>query len=512
MSRITIDPVTRIEGHLRVTVECSDGRVSEARCSGTMARGLEVIFRNRDPRDIPILAQRICGVCPQAHATASALAMDDAFGVKDRVPPNGRLLRAVMLGANFLQSHVLHFYHLAALDYVDVTAVADYRGNDADLAAVRDFIDRGVLAPFVPRCEGDYRLSKDENVAGVQHYVSALQVRKNCHELLALFGGKMPHQCTVNVGGVTTQVTRDKVAAALSYAREIEDFVRRVYLADILMLAKAYPDYLEIGRGCSRFLSYGAFQDEGLFVAGKFDAEKDQLCPLDPDKITEDVLHSYYADECGGLRPSVGRTEPQPGKEGAYSWVKAPRYDGEPCEVGPLARVAVGLKAGSKRISDAAQSFCRQAGIEPSALNSTLGRHAARAVEASIIVRRLQDWILELQPEEPCVIAVQVPEAGSGRGLTEAPRGALGHWVSIEGGKVANYQAVVPTTWNGSPRDSGGVPGPIEQAIQGSPVNDPDNPFEVVRTIRSFDPCLACAVHVANRKGSRLVEMSPWSW
>ncbi len=512
MSRITIDPVTRIEGHLRVTVECGGGRVTEARCSGTMARGLELIFRNRDPRDIPILAQRICGVCPQAHATASALAMDDAFGISDRVPPNGRLLRDVMLAANFLQSHVLHFYHLAALDYVDVTAVADYDGNDPDLSAVKDFIDRGVLGPFVPRYEGDYRLSKDQNTAGVQHYVAALQVRKNCHELLALFGGKAPHQCTVNVGGVTTQVTRDKVAAALSYAREIEEFVRRVYLADILMLAAAYPDYLEIGRGCSRFLAYGAFQDEDLFVAGRFDAEKDQLQPLDPDIITEDVLQSYYSDECGGLQPSAGRTEPKPGKEGAYSWLKAPRYGGEPCEVGPLARLVVGLKGGSKVMADAAQSFCGQAGIEPAALNSTLGRHAARAVEASIIARRMQDWILKLQPEEPCVIPVTVPEAGSGRGLTGAPRGALGHWVSIEGGKVANYQAVVPTTWNGSPRDASGVPGPIEQAIQGDPVQDPDNPFEVVRTIRSFDPCLACAVHVASRKGSRPLGMPVASW
>ncbi len=502
MSKITIDPVTRIEGHLRVEVEQENGLITQARCGGTMARGLEVIFGDRDPRDIPILAQRICGVCPQAHATASAMAMDDAFGLKGQIPPNGVLLRDIMLAANFLQSHILHFYHLAALDYVDITAVRDYQGTDGDLKAVRDFIERGVLEPFVPRYEGDYRLSREGNIAGIRHYLGALDVRRNCHELLSLFGGKMPHQCTVNVGGVTTQVTADRVAAALSYAREIEEFVEASYLPDILMLAEAYPDCLELGAGCSRFLSYGVFSEEGLFPAGLLELEEGTLQEVDPERITEDVTRSFYDDSTNGLAPAAGQTVPREGKEGAYSWLKAPRYAGQPCEVGPLARMLVGYRGGSGVIREAVDELCSRAGIEPTALNSTLGRHAARAVETAIVARRMQQWILGLQPGEPCVLAVEVPDEGRGVGMTGAPRGALGHWVSIEEGKVASYQAVVPTTWNGSPRCSAGIPGPIEQAIEGESIKDPDNPFEVVRTIRSFDPCLACSVHVARRRGS----------
>jgi hydrogenase large subunit len=509
--RITIDPVSRIEGHLRVEVEHDNGRVTEARCAGTMVRGLELIFRGRDPRDIPILAQRICGVCPQAHATASAMALDDAFGLKEQIPPNGVLLRDIMLGANFLQSHVLHFYHLAALDYVDVTAVQDYGGDDADLAAVSDFIGRGVLAPFVPRYEGDYRLSKDQNVAGVKHYVQALSVRRDCHEMLALFGGKMPHQCTVNVGGVTTQVTRDKVAAALSYVQEIAEFVKRCYVPDVLMVAQAYPDYFEIGSGCSRFLSYGVFESGSPFRAGRLILEGNdirQLCPVDAALITEDVKNSYYADEANGLHPSEGQTTLQPGKAGAYSWLKAPRYEGEPCEVGPLARLLVSRFWGEPETNEVVEGLCAQAGIVEWALNSTLGRHAARALETQIVAQKMQEWLLKLEPGQDCVIPVEVPEEGTGAGLTDAPRGALGHWVTIQDSKVANYQAVVPTTWNGSPRDANGVPGPIEQALEGSVLRDPDNPFEVVRVIRSFDPCLACSVHLANVKGAGEVTMA----
>jgi len=501
MSKITIDPMSRIEGHLRVDVEEQDGRVVEARCGGTLARGLELIFGGRDPRDIPILAQRICGVCPQAHATASALAMDDAFGIGEAIPPNGRLLRDIMLAGNFLQSHILHFYHLGALDYVDVTAAAGYDGTDPDLKAVGGFVGRGVLEPFVPRYEGDYRLSKEDNLAAVRNYVRALRVRKSCHELVALFGGKMPHQCTVAVGGVTTQVTADKVVAALTYAREIGEFVEQCYLPDVLMVAEAYRDHLEIGAGCSRFLAYGTFGEQGLFPAGLLEQDG-TLKALDPDLIAEDVKNSYYADGADGLHPGEGRTEPQPGKQGAYSWLKAPRYEGRPCEVGPLARMMIGCAAGSAEVLQAVTDLSNRLGVEPSGLNSTVGRHAARALETLIIARKVQDWILKLQPGEPCVLKVEVPDEGTGMGLTGAPRGALGHWVTIAGGKVSRYQAVVPTTWNGSPRDAQGVPGPMEQALEGLPIRDPANPFEVVRTVRSFDPCLACAVHVARPKGA----------
>jgi Ni,Fe-hydrogenase I large subunit len=316
----------------------------------------------------------------------------------------------------------------------------------------------------------------------------------------------MPHQCAVAAGGVTTQVTLDKITSALTYAREAAEFIERCYLPDVLMLARAYPDCLEIGKGCSRFLSYGVFAaaaGKPLFAAGLTD-EAGQWRAFSADKITEDVKNSYYADECDNLHPSAGQTVPAPAKPGAYSWLKAPRYDAEPCEVGPLARMMVTYAAGSPDVKGAVDVLCRKVGIQPAALNSTLGRHAARALEASILARKLQEWILKLQPGEPCVTKVEVPQQGRGAGLIDGPRGALGHWITIDGGKVANYQAVVPTTWNGSPRDSRGVPGPIEQALETQAIHDLDNPFEVVRTIRSFDPCLACAVHVARRKGSEV--------
>jgi len=507
-STITIDPVTRIEGHLAVRVEQENGLTTQARCSGTLFRGLEIILRGRDPRDAPIYTQRICGVCPQAHATASARALDEAFGLKDRIPPNGLLLRDIMLGSNFMQSHILHFYHLAALDYVDVTAVKDYAGSDSDLLSVKDFIGRGSLAPFVPRYEGDYRLSADENRAAVKHYVEALEVRKNAHELVAIFGGKMPHQCTVVVGGVATQVTADKVIAALSYVRRIEEFIDRCYIPDILLLTKRYADYLDIGAGCGRFLSCGGFAGAGaaLFDSGVVEVGR-QVEQFVPDKIAEKVKSSYYADACAADTPFESRTEPDRGKQGAYSWLKSPRYEGRVCEVGPLARTMVSYGKGNARTKAAVDGLLRAAGVGVGKLNSTLGRHAARALEAKLVAQALQEWLLALRPGEPCNIRVEVPKQGRGMGLTEAPRGALGHWVVIEGGKIANYQAVVPTTWNGSPRDADGAPGPIEQAIENVKLNDVDNPYELVRIIRSFDPCLACAVHVMHPKGCVRVEM-----
>ena len=507
-SSITIDPVTRIEGHLAVHVEQEDGRVTEARCSGTLFRGLELVFGGRDPRDIPIFSQRICGVCPQAHATASATAMDEAFGVADQIPPNGQLLRNVMLGANYAQSHVLHFYHLAALDYVDVTAVADYDGTDPDLLSVKDFIARGQLGPFVPRYEGDYRLSAEGNVAAVKHYLRALDVRKNAHELGALFGGKMPHQCTVNVGGVGTQVTPDKILRAISYVESIEEFIDECYIPDILLVAGAYPDYFGIGAGCSRFLSYGGCPADGqeLFTSGvvEMGGKPEEV---DRDSISEHVTSSYYANDCAGATPFQSTTAPQRDKDGAYSWLKSPRYKDQPCEVGPLARTMVSYVQDNPLVKPAVDGLLKQTGLQAGQLNSVLGRHAARALETKLVVAAMKTWIMALRPGEDCMLAVEVPQSGQGRGLGEAPRGSLGHWARIEDGKVANYQAVVPTTWNAGPRDSNGQPGPIEQAIENENIKDADNPFEVVRIIRSFDPCLACAVHVQRPKGELRVDL-----
>ena len=509
-STISIDPVTRIEGHLKVEVEQQDGRVQQAWCSGTMFRGLENIMCGRDPRDAPMLAERICGVCPQAHATASCQALDEAFGVADSIPPNGQLLRNVLLASNVLQSHILHFYHLAALDYVDVTAAGNYSGSDEDLCSVRDFLERGTLEPFVPRYSGDYRLSDEENLQAVKHYAQALHARRWAHEMLAIFGGKMPHQCTAIPGGVGAQVTEDKKLKAMSYVTDLQDFIDRAYLPDVQLVAERYPDGFDIGAGTSRFLAMPGFADEDgqLFCGGVVHPDGTAEA-FDSDKVREHVAHSYYADDCAGAPTGGGKTEAQPEKEGAYSWLKAPRYDGQPCEVGPLARAVVTHALGDGPFKQELEGFMETTGLGAEQLNSVLGRHAARALEARVVAQRLAKWIGDLEAGEPCAAHVgeEDRQTGEGLGLVAAPRGALAHWVRVEDGKIAGYQAVVPTTWNGSPRDEADVPGPVEQALQGTPLRDVENPFEVVRIVRSFDPCLACSVHLHRPSGTEVFEV-----
>jgi hydrogenase large subunit len=458
--KITIDPVTRIEGHLKMTVEVEDGVIKDAYSSGTLWRGIEVILKGRDPRDAGVITQRICGVCPMAHGTASILAIDDAFKVK--VPDNGRIIRNLLLGSNHLQSHILHFYHLAALDYVQGPEVA----------------------PFVPRYKGDYRLPKKVNDQYVAHYLQALEMRKKCHEMLAVFGGKMPPQITMVVGGVTVKPTVDKIASFLWRLREIRDFVENVYFPDVLGVAEAYADYGKIGVGHGNLLAYGGFpQDaagkEKLYKSGRY--YKGRVLLMDPTKVTEDVKYSWYKDSNTGKYPLNGMTEPEAEKDGAYSWLKAPRYDGTPYEVGPLARMWVN--------GDYRQGI------------SVIDRHAARAVEAKKLASVMEDWLMQLKPGEPACAETKVPDSGEGMGLTEGARGALGHWIKVTGKKIENYQAVVPTTWNCGPRDDKGVRGPCEEALVGTPIADADNPLEIVRIIRSFDPCIACAVHLIKPNG-----------
>ncbi len=458
--KITIDPVTRIEGHLKMTVEVEDGVIKDAYSSGTMWRGIEVILKGRDPRDAGVITQRICGVCPMAHGTASILAIDDAFKVK--VPDNGRIIRNLLLGANHLQSHILHFYHLAALDYV--------QGPD--------------VAPFVPRYKGDYRLPKKLNDQYVGHYLQALEMRKKCHEMLAVFGGKMPPQITMVVGGVTVHPTVDKIASFLWRLREIRDFVENVYLPDVLGVAEVYADYGKIGVGHGNLLAYGGFPLDGagkekLFKSGRY--IKGRVLIMDPAKITEDVKYSWYKDSTSGKAPFDGMTEPEAEKAGAYTWLKAPRYDDQPYEVGPLARMWVN--------GDYRQGI------------SVIDRHAARVLEAKKLAQVMEDWLLQLKPGEPACAETKVPDSGEGMGLTEGARGALGHWLKVKGKKIENYQAIVPTTWNCGPRDDKGVRGPVEEALVGTPIADADNPLEIVRIIRSFDPCIACAVHLIKPSG-----------
>ncbi len=501
MRTVTIDPVTRIEGHLKIEAVIDGGVVKEARSTGTLFRGIELILRGRDPRDAARITQRICGVCPTAHATASTFALDQALGVADRVPANGRIIRNLILSSNYIQSHVLHFYHLAALDYVDVTAVASYEGTDPGLLAAKGFIERGALGPFVPRYEGDYRLSAELSQKLAGHYVEAFGVRRKAHELLAVFGGKMPHNVGIVPGGVTQVAEVDTIAGFLWRLNEIRHFIDHVYIPDVLEVARHYGDCAEIGAGSGRFLDYGVFpQAESRFFApGTIGMD---LVPgaFDVDKITESATHSWYESGAGPLHPSHGVTVPSPGKPEGYSWLKSPRYDDDVYEGGPLARMLLSYARGepAKGIIDGILS---KLGAPAAALNSVLGRHAARAVECKLVADAAAEWVLELAPGEPVFAPYEMPAEGEGAGLTGAPRGALGHWIRVKDGVIENYQCVVPTTWNASPKDDKGQPGPIEQAIVGTRIRDEENPFEIVRIVRSFDPCLACAVHMITPRG-----------
>lgn len=511
---ITIDPVTRIEGHLKIEAVIEKGRVKEASSSGTLFRGFEIFLVGRDPRDAQRITQRVCGVCPTSHSIVCALNLDSAFNIADKVPDNGRIMRNLVLGANYLQSHILHFYHLAALDYVDVTAAAGYKGSDPALNSVKDFIGRGALGPFVPRYEGDYRFSKKTNRELTLHYLKALEARKLAQEALAIFGGKMPHNASVCPGGITEHPTVDKIADFMWRINKIRDFIDTIYIPDIMEVAKEYPDYFETGKGCGNFLSYGVCCLEGenadyskrkrLETQGSLEGMKN-FSPLDTDSITESIKHSWYKGDWT-RHPSEEVTEPDRNKKEGYSWIKSPRYKGAVHEVGPLARMLVSYFSGVEPVKKMVDDTLGALGAKPAALNSTLGRHAARALETKHIADAMAGWLLELKPGEPVCAKYDIPEESEGLGIMGAPRGALLHYIKIKDKKIDKYQLVVPTTWNASPRDSEGQPGPIEQAITGTKVKDPDNPAEIVRIVRSFDPCLACAVHTMDLRGNKTGE------
>ncbi len=510
MGKIVIDPVTRIEGHLKVEATVENGVVKDARTTGNLFRGFEIILRGRDPRDAQVITQRICGVCPQSHGIAAALNLDSAFGISDKIPDNARIMRNLIQGAHIAQDHVLHFYHLTALDYVNVADVAKYEGNDSQLNSVKDFIARGELGPFLPRYEGDYRLPPEINQQAVAHYVKALEIRRAGHEAVSIFSGKIPHSVGVVPGGVASLPTPDNILAYIWKIKILKDFIDNVYIPDVLEVAGAYLDYAEIGAGCKNLLAYGSFDLEGgspdytkrerLFKQGTVSADL-KWEALDTGKIAEHVRHSWYEDATSGRHPSQGETKPQYGKKEAYSWTKAPRYDGKVYEVGPLARVAVTYANGAPTMKELVNGALNQLKASPAVLFSVLGRHLARALSAKFITDQLEGWALQLKPGEPTYVEYEIPDEAMGMGLTDAARGSLGHWIEIKDKKIANYQCVVPTTWNVGPMDDNGQHGPIEQAIIGTKIKDENNPFEIVRIIRSFDPCLACSIHLVTPKG-----------
>lgn len=455
-----IDPVTRLEGHLKieVTVDVAGGiqQVVDARATGTLFRGFETILTNRDPRDAPHITQRICGVCPVSHGMAAVDTLDRAAGVTP--PANGRILRNLVLGANFVQSHILHFYHLAAQDFID--------GPD--------------MPPWQPSWPVDKRIDAATTAVLVDHYVTALDMRRKAHEMGALFGGRLPHPPTFIPGGITATPRSDRIARFRAYLDELIPFIESVYIPDVQALGTIYADYFSVGRGWGNLLAFGVFDlDSGgsarLLGRGRVVDAATTVQPVDTASITEQVTHSWYADSTNNLNPAAGSTTPAYPKADAYSWLKAPRYAAAPYEVGPLARMWVN---GDYR-----------GGV------SVMDRHVARAYETLKVARAMRDWLDQLSGATACT-TWNTPSAATGVGLTEAPRGALGHWLSISGGRIARYQVITPTCWNASPKDTAGLRGPVEQALMGTPVQDPRMPVEVIRVIHSFDPCLSCAVHV----------------
>jgi len=458
---ITIDPVTRLEGHLRVdvTVDGVDGKqqVTEARLSGTSFRGFETMLAGRDPSEAPHLTQRICGVCSVPHGVGAAMALEKA--AQSTIPENARLLRNLVMAANFIQSHILHFYQLSLLDYV---------GGPG-------------MPPWEPQWNVDRRLGAEDSARLVDHYKLALQAVRQTNEMAAVFAGRQPHSPALVPGGFTNVPTAEQVAAFRKYGGTVADFIRGVYGPDVDFVASRYPEYNELGRGYGNLLAFGGFAldaagNRRFFAGGRMTEGGKEVQPVNLEKVTEQVTHSWYDSGTTDRHPANGVTQAAYPKEGAYSWLKAPRYDGQPYETGPLARMMVG-------------GFY-QRGI------SVHDRNRARAAEALKIVEALPLWLNEVKPDEAVYTRYTAPAEAEAVGLTEAPRGALGHWLKIRQGKIAHYQVVTPTCWNGSPRDDRQKPGPMEKALVGTPVGDSRQPVEVLRVIHSFDPCLACAVHV----------------
>ncbi len=570
---IIVDPITRIEGHLRIEAVIDENNtIVDAYSSSTMFRGIETILKGRDPRDCGLMTMRICGVCTGTHYQRSIEAVEDAF--KITIPKNARLVRNLIQGALYVHDHTVHFYHLHALDFVDIVSattanpelamkeaekwagvagVTPFIADAANFKAVQDrvikFVKEGRLGIFGNGYWGNpnYKLTPEQNLVAVAHYLKALDLQRDMAKMHAIFGGKNPHPQSIVVGGVTCVQDIQNPARIGLYKQLLEEaaqFVKRAYLPDVYMAgtmyaaeatdAKAtYKGVGGTGGGLLSYMSYGDFRldDTGfyksklLFPSGLvLDGDISKALELDQSKIAEDVTHAWY-EGTKPLHPYDGETIPKYTgfKKGAdgyaylkteekYSWVKSPTYDGQKVEVGPLARMVVGYVKGDERIKKYVDNFLKRGGLPITVLFSTVGRTAARAIETELMADVLMEWIDELG-----VNALggdlstwtkfdfdEVSVNAKGMGLAEAPRGALGHWVSIEEGKVKNYQAVVPSTWNAGPRDAKGQLGAYEASLIGTKVANPDQPLELLRTIHSFDPCLACAVHVVDTKGKEL--------
>lgn len=569
MKRIVVDPVTRIEGHLRIEAILDDGgSVKEAMSSGTMWRGIETILKGRDPRDAWAFVERICGVCTTVHALASVRSVENAVGIT--IPKNAEIIRNIMYLAQTVQDHVVHFYHLHALDWVDVvSALKANPGATATLAqkvspswplsspgyfsdiqsTVKKFVDSGQLGIFQNAYWGHpaYKLPPEANLMAVAHYLEALKWQKEIIKIHTIFGGKNPHPNYL-VGGVAAAlnmqgdnaINMEQLNVVKDLIAQAQTIVSQLYLPDLLAIASFYPEWTTIGGGLGNFMTYGDVPQNGIGDIGKYRIPRGiilnknvaEILPLDhtdPNQIQESIAHSWYTYPAGveALHPWDGITEPkytgpappytELDQNGAYSWVKSPRWKGHSMEVGPLARVLVGYASGRTEYKDVANEALGRLKLPLTAMFSTLGRTAARGLESQISAT----WLME---EYDRLIAnikagdtttadttkwdpATWPADCKGYGAEEAPRGALCHWIHIKDQKIFNYQAVVPSTWNASPKDGQGQPGAYEAALVGTKLANSKQPLEILRTIHSFDPCLACATHVISPDGESLAEV-----
>ena len=550
--RVVIDPITRIEGHLRVEVEVDDNNViTKAWSSSTLWRGIEVILKGRTPMDVGLIVQRICGVCTYSHYRCGTEAVENALGVK--IPLNAKYLRSLMQSSLYMHDHIVHFYHLHGLDWVDVVSAlsADpalaakvaMNYSDAPIAAgegelkavqarVKGLVETGKLGPFANAYwgNGTYRFTPEQNLIALSHYLKALEVQRVAAEMLAIFGGKSPHPQSIVVGGVTS--VRDMLSPArLQEWKQkhaiVQDFIERAYQADIVMAAEAFGTEASVlgGVNVNSFLCGEDFitaNGEYLFNQGVIlNGDLANVLDIDPSLIKEDVTHAWYKAD-GPQHPYQGTTIPDYtgfierdtvyGKlptingDGKYSWVKSPRYQDEPIEVGPLACLLVNYARGNQVVVNAVDGLLARTGLPLEALFTTLGRTAARMLQTVLVgqasLQTFDSLLINIQLDQSTYVKPEIDpdRVYEGYSMIEAPRGMLSHWIRIKDAKVENYQAVVPTTWNAGPVDANGKMGPYEASLIGLKLEDPTKPLEVIRIIHSFDPCMACSVHVMDYK------------
>jgi len=562
--RVVVDPITRIEGHLRAEVVVNDeGVVENAYVSSTLWRGLEVIAKGRDPRDVPFMMQRICGVCTFSHYLKSTMAVEDALGIK--IPLNAELTRTLMNIALFLHDHVVHFYQLHGLDWVDIVSALKADPKKASELAFKysdDPIATGVndlirvqekvkkfaenpqgLGPFANAYWGHptYRFTPEQNLIALSHYLKALELQRVAARMMAIFGGKNPHPQSLTVGGVTCIMDLQDPARMgewMSQFKEMANFVINAYQADIIMAAEMYKDEPSVVKpiGVKNFMAHEDMligRGDYLFSSGYvLNGDLSKVYDINEDLITEEATHSWYKDN-EPLHPYDGKTNPNytglrdgesVGPDGKmahsklideskkYSWIKSPRYDGQPMEVGPLACIVVSYARGNKRVQKAVNDFLKRTGLPVEALFTTLGRTAGRMLQAKIIAENgltaFNNLVENLKVDQTTCAPYVIDKNKEyrGRGIGDVPRGMLSHWIRIKNGVVENYQAVVPSTWNAGPIDANGRQGPYEADLVGLKIHDLTQPLEIIRIIHSYDPCIACAVHVMDTKGNKLSE------